>query len=294
MSLAHTRAATALVLLVVTSTTACTALEEKPAPARHTSAPAPYASRQAGQLKLPLDAYASNDAETYAVEDAQDILMRRCMNNLGLEWKALPRVPARDIEPPNLRRYGVVATEAVHYGYHPPPDPLSVVRRDHAWNEREALPSAVQRAAYGPSGKGGCLKAAQHQLVDDTAPPDYHAFNQLTGTALDTSRHTTAVRRAVRGWHACMAKEGFDYPDPLSAAGSRRWNTAEPTPAERHTARADVACQRSVQLVTVWAAAETRIQWQLIRHHADRLHEVEARKNRWLTAAYRVLNRAGS
>ncbi|MFF3743066.1 hypothetical protein [Streptomyces kronopolitis] len=294
MSLSRARAATALALLVATSATACTALEEKPAPARHTGAPAPYANRQAGQLKMPLDAYASNDAETYAVEDAQDILMRRCMNNLGLEWKALPRVPSRDIGPPNLRRYGVVAAEAVRYGYHPPPDPASVVRRNHAWDEREGLPAAVQRAAYGPSGKGGCLKAAQHQLVGDTAPPDYHAFNQLTGTALDASRHAPEVRRAVRGWHACMAKEGFDYPDPLSAAGSQRWNTAEPTPAERHTARADVACQQSAQLVTVWAAAETRIQRQLIRHHTDRLHEAEARKNRWLTAAYRVLNRAGS
>ncbi|WP_030992573.1 hypothetical protein [Streptomyces sp. NRRL S-1813] len=43
----------------------------------------------------------------------------------------------------------------------------------------------------------------------------------------------------------CMAKAGFDYPEPMAAAISERWKTDEPTPAERATARADVACQRS-------------------------------------------------
>ncbi|MDT0461183.1 hypothetical protein RM550_36705 [Streptomyces sp. DSM 41527] len=52
----------------------------------------------------------------------------------------------------------------------------------------------VQRAAYGPSGEGGCLKAARHQLVRNTAPPDDHALNQLTGTALETSRQAPEAR----------------------------------------------------------------------------------------------------
>ncbi|MEU4497521.1 hypothetical protein AB0F96_29755 [Streptomyces sp. NPDC023998] len=293
MSLSRARAATALALLLATTATACTAVEEKPAPTRHTTAPPPYANRQTGQLMLPLDAYASTDTEIYAVEDAQDILMRRCMNNLGLEWKVLPRLDAQDIEPPNLRRYGVTAAEAVRYGYHPRPDPPSVVRRNRVWDEREALPAEMQRAAYGPSGKGGCLKTAQHQLVGDTAPSDYHAFNQLTGTALEASRRAPEVGDAMHAWHACMAKAGFDYPDPLAAVSSARWNTDGPTPTERNTARADAACQQSTKVVTVWAAAETRIQRRLIQQNADRLHKAKARKDRWLAAAHRVLNREG-
>ncbi|MFE0379132.1 hypothetical protein ACFW1M_26915 [Streptomyces inhibens] len=289
MSLSRARAATALALLL--ATTACTALQTEPAPAGHSTAPPPSASRQAGQLTLPLDAYASTVAETHVVEDAQDILMRRCMNDLGMEWKTLPRVDAQDIEPPNLGRYGAGEAEAIRYGYHPRPDPPSVIRRNRAWDEREALPAEVQRAAYGPSGKGGCLKTAQRQLVGSAAPPDYHAFNQLTGTALETSRRTPEVRDAVRTWHVCMAKAGFDYPDPLAAAVSERWRTAEPTPAERTTARADAACQRSTKVMTVWAAAETRIQRRLIQQNTGRLHEAKARKDRWLAAARRVLNR---
>ncbi|MFE1175941.1 hypothetical protein [Streptomyces sp. NPDC058773] len=44
---------------------------------------------------------------------------------------------------------------------------------------------------------------------------------------------------------------GLDYPDPCAAVGNKRWGTAEITPAERATARADVTCQKSTQLVKV-------------------------------------------
>lgn len=279
------RATTALALLLL-ATTACTATEHESTPAPHS----PPVSRQVEQLRLPLDAYASTVAETHLVEDAQDILMRRCMNDLDMEWRTLPPVDPQDTKPPNLRRYGADEAAAVRYGYHPRPDPPSVVRRNRAWDERDALPAEVQQAAYGRSGRGGCLEAAQHQLVGDTAPPDDHAFNQLTGTALETSRRTPEVRDVLSKWHACMAKAGFDYPDPYAAAGNARWDTADPTPAERATARADVACQKSTRLVKVWAAAETRVQHRLIRQNTGRLHEAKVRKDRWLAAARRVLN----
>ncbi|MEU5213220.1 hypothetical protein [Streptomyces sp. NPDC020742] len=286
MSPSRARATTALALLLL-ATAACTATEHEPTPAPHS----PPVSRQAGQLRLPLDAYASTVAETHLVEDAQDILVRRCMNDLGMEWKTLPRVDPRDTKPPNLRRYGADEASAVRYGYHPRPDPPALARRNRAWDERDALPAEVQQAAYGRSGKGGCLQSAQQQLVGDTAAPDDHAFNQLTGTALETSRRAPEVRDALHTWHACMATAGFDYPDPYAAAGSERWETAEPTVTERATARRDVACQKSAKLVTVWAAAETRTQRRLIQQNSDRLHEAKARKDRWLAAARRVLNR---
>ncbi|MGY5129342.1 hypothetical protein ACWGKL_32305, partial [Streptomyces nigrescens] len=44
---------------------------------------------------------------------------------------------AGHIEPPNLRRYGTGEAEAHRYGYHPSPDPPSVVRRNRVWDERE-------------------------------------------------------------------------------------------------------------------------------------------------------------
>ncbi|MFG3118914.1 hypothetical protein ACGF4C_31685 [Streptomyces sp. NPDC048197] len=288
MSPSRARATTALALLLL-ATTACTAAEHGSTPAPH---PLPM-SRQAKQLQLPLDAYASTVAETHLVEDAQDLLMRRCMNDRGMEWKLLPPVAAQDIESQNVGRYGADESEAARYGYHPRPDPPSVARRNRAWDERDALPAEVQQAAYGRSGKGGCLKTAQHQLVGDTPPPDYHAFNQLTGTALETSRRTPEVRNALRTWHACMAKAGFNYPDPFAAADSERWETTEPTVTERATARTDVACQKSAKLVAVWTATETRIQHRLIQQNSDRLHEAKARKDRWLAAARRVLERYG-
>lgn len=283
----HTRNTAALTLLLL-ATTAYTAAEHEPTPTPHS----PPVSRQARQLRLPLDSYAPSVAETHLVEDAQDILIRRCMKDRGMDWKSLPSVDAQDAEPPNLRRYGADEAEALRNGYSPSPEAPSVVRRNRAWDAREALPAEVQRAAYGPSGEGGCLKTAQHQLVGDTPPLDFHAFNQLTGTALENSRRTPEVRDALHRWHTCMAKAGYDYPDPYAAAGDKRWK-AEPTPAERATARADVTCQKSTKLVKVWAAAETRVQHRLIRQNTDRLHEAKARKDRWLAAARRVLNSEG-
>lgn len=175
----------------------------------------------AGQaLRLPLDAYASTIAETYLVEDAQDILMRRCMKDRCMEWKTLPLVDAQDTEPPNLRRYGADEVEALRHGYHPSPDPPSGIRRSRAWDAREALPAEMRRAACGPSGKGGCFKTADRQLAGDTAPPDFHAFNQLTGTALETSRvHPRSTRRPapVADLHGDV---GLRLPRPLR--GRRR------------------------------------------------------------------------
>ncbi|MGA5566824.1 hypothetical protein ACPCUV_37435 [Streptomyces platensis] len=86
----------------------------------------------------------------------------------------------QDTEPPNLRRYGADEAEALRTGYHPSPDPPSVIRRSRAWDAREALPAEMRRAACGRSGKGGCFKfkTADRQLAGDTAPPDLHAFNQ--------------------------------------------------------------------------------------------------------------------
>ncbi|WP_327705625.1 hypothetical protein OG530_32045 [Streptomyces decoyicus] len=200
-----------------------TAAEHEPTPAPHSLT----VSRQARQLRLPLDAYASTVAETHLVEDAQDILMRRCMKDRGMEWKTLPLVDAQDTQPPNFRRYGADEAEALRTGYHPSPDPPSVIRRSRAWDEREALPAEMRRAAYGPSGQGGCFKTADRQLAGDTAPPGFHAFNQLTGTALETSRAPPEVRDALHRWQTCMAKAGFDYPTPTrppATSAGRRLN----------------------------------------------------------------------
>ncbi|MEV5441503.1 hypothetical protein AB0N23_02965 [Streptomyces sp. NPDC052644] len=307
------RTTTALALLLLATTAACAAGARETPSAPHTTAPPPAAGQTdqragptdqragptdqragwAERLRLPLDAYVLTGAETLLVEDAQEILMGRCMKGLGLEWKPLPRVDARDIEPQNLGRYGADPVDALRHGYHPRPDPPSVVRRDRAWDERETLPTDVRRAAYGPSGTGGCLRTARQQLAGGVAAPDHRAFNELTATALETSRRAPELRPALRAWRACMAKAGFDYPDPLAAAANERWITPGPTPAEHATARADASCQRSSKVMEAWAAAETRVQHRLVQQNAARLNASKARKDHWLAAARRVLDDEG-
>ncbi|MFH8410984.1 hypothetical protein ACH4FX_40365 [Streptomyces sp. NPDC018019] len=296
MHASRTPAATVTVLALLLATTACTAAPPTSGTgAAPAAGPPPAPSRQARDLRLPLDVYALTDADTNTLDDAQDVLLRRCMKDQGMDWKTLPRISPRDLEPQNRRRYGAIeAAVARRYGYHPPPAPPALTRRDRAWDEREELPAGVQRAAYGPSGDGGCLKEAMRRLGGGLPQPDAHTFNQLTGTALDASQRDPAVRAAMRKWSACMRRAGFDYPDALAAAGDRRWTrTAHATPDERAVAGRDVACKDETQLVQVWVAAETRIQQHQIRAHTPALRQAKARKDRWLAAAHRVLETSG-
>ncbi|MEU6331756.1 hypothetical protein ABZ851_31425 [Streptomyces sp. NPDC047049] len=114
-------------------------------------------------------------------------------------------------------------TEALRYGYHR----RLTLRQWYAQprlDEREALPAAVQRVAYGPSGKGGCLKSAQHQLVGhhSTRLPRLQPTDRRRPGNLPAHPE---VRDALRRWHTCMAKAGYDYPPPVpppaTSAGKR-------------------------------------------------------------------------
>ncbi|GCD39900.1 hypothetical protein OEIGOIKO_07757 [Streptomyces chrestomyceticus JCM 4735] len=287
MPFSRPRAAAALALLLATA--ACTATPEEPPSARPPAARPPV-NRQADAVRLPLDAYGPKEADTQAVDDAKDVLMGRCMSSRGLPWRPLPRVGAQDLEPENLRRYGVADAEtAGRYGYHAPPVPPSVVRRDSVWDARDSLPDAERIAAYGSTGEGGCYRTVRQQLGGGTAPLDYEVFNRLTLASLEASQRAPEVGDAMRKWSACMAQSGLRFKDALAAGGSKRWDTDEPTDAERAAARTDVACKKATRPVTVWAQAEARIQQQLIRQHAGPLKQAKDRKDRWLTAARRVL-----
>ncbi|WP_018093651.1 MULTISPECIES: hypothetical protein [unclassified Streptomyces] len=185
-----------------------TAAEHEPTPAPHSLT----VSRQARQLRLPLDAYASTVAETHLVEDAQDILMRRCMKGRGLEWKTLPLVDAQDTEPPNLRRYGADEAEALRNGCHPSPDPPSVIRRSRAWDAREALPAEILRRAAACFAKemkrrlaAGTIKGLKAEPKTPTAGRHDHRCKKPrrtkpAGLRRVTRSHTAPIAEVMAVW----------------------------------------------------------------------------------------------
>ncbi|MFI6396470.1 hypothetical protein ACIBI5_54205, partial [Nonomuraea sp. NPDC050540] len=92
-------------------------------------------------------------------------------------------------------------------------------------------------------------------------------------------------------WSACMARQGFRYPDPLTAITDRQWSTNKIGAQEIRTARADVRCKENTGLVDVWAEAESRIQRRAIRTHPTEFHAFKAVKARQLDVARDIIAR---
>ncbi|MGW4802250.1 hypothetical protein ACWEPC_58545, partial [Nonomuraea sp. NPDC004297] len=158
---------------------------------------------------------------------------------------------------------------------------------------RRVLPGLPRAGDGQPAdGSDGCSGRARVHLLKDAPKVDPSLFNTLITRTFAQSRSDAGVRRAFRSWSACMKGEGFAYPDPLAAVTDERWLTAPvPSRQEIAAARADVACKRQGGLVAVWAAAEQPIQQAAIDAHPGYFRTLEARKDRQLQAAGRVLAR---
>ncbi|WP_216590824.1 hypothetical protein [Streptomyces brasiliscabiei] len=284
-------------LALVLGTAGCTAdpaatTARQPAPA---TAPAP--SAEARELLLPFDTYKMAKTDDYLVAAAEDVLMRDCLEERGLadtDWT--PRAPVRPAaaDPPNRRRYGVIEDAvAREFGFHAPPDPVAEVRFTSARERRAASLSARElRAAYGDDGTGGCWKRAHDRLLDGVPGSDYDLLNRQALRAFEESRRDPRVRAVFREWSACMAKDGFRYADPPAAVNDPRWGGSKaPSAQEIDTARADVRCKEETGVVSVWRAAETRIQRAAITAAPAEFRALKATREAHLAAARGVLDR---
>ncbi|MFF4604707.1 hypothetical protein ACFY12_18500 [Streptomyces sp. NPDC001339] len=254
---------------------------------------APAVGGEARRLVLPFDAYAMSTPAIHAVESAEDVLIRGCMRAQGMAWKALPRPSGVDQDPPNRRRYGLIEADiAARFGYHLPPEPGELTRREAAWNERKNLPDREQLAAFGRKGGGGCWKKAHDSLLRGITPADQSLFNRRIGEEFNASRNDREVVRVIREWSACMAEKGFRYSSPLKVTGDAEWGkSARPTRREIAVAQADIRCKAETDLVSVWSGVETRTQNDVIRRHAKEFRVLKAEKDQWTEAARRVLDR---
>ncbi|MDG4858259.1 hypothetical protein P8605_08860 [Streptomyces sp. T-3] len=255
----------------------------------------PPASAQAREIALPFDTYKISVAEDLLIDSATDILIGRCMKAQGMRWTQLPPAGARDVSPPNRRRYGLIEEKvAERFGYHAPPESARAERRAAAEENREAgLSDAEFVAANGRSGDGGCWKEAYRQVVEDSsgsgAGYDYEFLNTAAADAFEKSRRESGVQQAFHSWSACMKKSGFNYTDPLNAAADKRWQSKKPSGAEIEAARADVRCKRQTGLVKVWSAADTKIQKAAVEAHPTEFRALKDTKQAQLAAARRIL-----
>ncbi|PRX97383.1 hypothetical protein [Allonocardiopsis opalescens] len=242
---------------------------------------------------LPFDDYELSRLDHHTIEYAADLLAAECMRDLGFDWELLPPLPDEDVAPLNHRRYGLFEPRlAASHGYvfvRPP----ELVARDEVWERRERLPAAERRAALGTEhDNNGCLDQAYERLREDVPEPAGGPdMNDYSSATFDESERAPAVVEVFADWSACMRDAGFRYSHPFDASDDPAWAEGpRPSPQEIAVAQADVSCKHETGLVTVWSAAEARIQRALIAAHPEDFEHFLDVNNAELDAARRVID----
>lgn len=257
----------------------------------------PEIGAQARALHVPLDEYKFSVPDLQTIEYAEDLLTRSCMRDLGMDWTMLPPPadPNHDPDPLNRRRYGLIEPEIVtRFGYHLPPLSPQLAARETVWSQRDRLPPAERRAAYGDDGQGGCRAEARHHLRRGVPDLDQSRLHDLSASAFETSLKDPEVVQVFGNWSACMKPAGVRYSDPLKPFADTAWARSErPSAREIAVAEADVRCKQATDLVSIWSGAERRIQLGVISAHRGDLDGFRRAKNAELGAARRTLQEFG-
>lgn len=90
-----------------------------------------------------------------------------------------------------------------------------------------------------------------------------------------------------------MHRSGYDYNDPLDAAGDTRFGTGR-TRLERDVALADIECKEAVNLTGIWFAVESEYQRGQLAENRAQLEDARRAGRARVVAAQGILDRAGS
>ena len=230
-------------------------------------------TRAAFDFTLPFDRYRFSDAEQATIQSAQNRQTASCAEREGASWTAPKHTTRRPELSGNLRRYGLIeGRTAREYGYHLPPD-------------------SERRAQQPDERVDACKKKASGQLWRGVGTVDWGWFEGLNFTSADRSAAVPEVLRVTAEWSRCMKAAGFSYADPVGTISDPRWKLDSPEVSadEIAVATTDVRCKVQTGLVGVRAAAETRIQLQLIAATPVRFAAIERAEQQILANARRML-----
>lgn len=236
------------------------------------------------RLQLPFDAYSFSLADLYTISNAQDLLIKECMQARGHDWEIVTRpTEVKDLR--NRRRYGVLEIRiAQQFGYHAPPGLLTPLDVEQQYDKRESgLSESQKEIAFGTD---GCGYEATTRL-QPAASPDPSLLDQLSRESLEESQAEPTVAAAIVSWRECVRRMGFDYQNPFAAISDPQWWTDDsvgPSPQETAVAVADVSCKQQTGLIDLWHAAEVRIQERLIAQYPDYFHQLSVAMKEELAA----------
>jgi hypothetical protein len=257
-------------------------------------------------LVLPLDAYRLGGEQHLRYLQALAILVNRCLQPFGFTHP-VPTAGSDTDALARSRRYGITnAAGAQRYGYHFPPAAQAAVRSTPGppvtpdmllvWTgSRDGI------AAHGPAeggqsylGRlipvGGCAGEAARQLGLDPAIGIGDA--QVSGLDSDIFAQTQRDGRVIavfQAWSACLARAGFDAPNPLEVGSLADMKAPSASPAEIRTAVADIACKHETNLVGVWSAVDAAYEKEAIAQLSAQLAVIQASLHRAMANAAPVL-----
>ncbi|MER6633780.1 hypothetical protein ABT301_37160 [Streptomyces sp. NPDC000987] len=239
----------------------------------------PDAARQAREVR------ALTDAEQLGISDAEQRLIKRCMNGHGFQFWEAERLSLEE-----SRTIGYVDDDvdwARRHGYGSRIEAkMERARKANANVAYRKSLSAERRAAYdialdgGPDAPvisanipgggtirkrvGGCVVRAEKQLYGDVAAwfrAEKTVMNLRPLYVPQVMRDKTFTT-ALKAWARCMKRAGYPYPDPEAARQAARQQAQGAPPdqafgAERQLAVADATCARDTSLRAIGSARET-------------------------------------
>lgn len=247
--------------------------------------------------RLPLTLLLTHSPREKAISvQAEDILVRKCVEANGFEYPAAEFVPA----PVTNRRYGLidrVAAATVGYAL---PKPIHTVDPVAAYYE--TLPQrrkpAYEVALFGDDESPGCLEKARQHLAGSKRALDSldRAFNRLQLLGLEVwneARMDNRVAGALQRWSGCMRSFGFEsVSDPFEAADLAA--TDNNYTNDLDMAVAEVVCKERIDLVETWSNVEAEYQRGAMREHQALIDTYQlVRRAMYVTAKQLVANCGG-
>ncbi|MFJ4781498.1 hypothetical protein [Streptomyces sp. NPDC088762] len=249
-------------------------------------------------LAFPLDPYIPDAQRRGLLDQAQDVLVDRCMQRYGFRY-GLRRQADPAARKDNERRYGISdAAQAERTGYEnpaakatqrPPQPPLGANEqlvlhglevdpsKPVPMSQEEAEGSDVATTAVGGQKvpAGGCLRESALKLYNPSKDTVDQMVPQNIGfEAFGRSREDSRVRTATRAWSACMAKHGYTMSTPLDPPpGINETNIGGPQAIA--IAKQDVDCKKQTNLVGTWYTVEVAYQKRLVEQNAETLDRVK-------------------
>ncbi|MDW5327201.1 hypothetical protein [Plantactinospora sp. KLBMP9567] len=244
-------------------------------------------------FSFPLDPYRSLPWQDGAIQQAEHLLVERCLLPFGLEAPTPAKlIPVRDIHVE--RRYSLVpAADAARYGWKMPPkadQPDDKPSEELLSGEVKAVLSGRGPSTYNGRAvpKGGCYGEARRTLGTDIDPE--RLTDDLDFRALDMTKRHSRVVAATRQWSSCMKSAGFDYSSPENAVADPMLQGETTSEAEIRVASASVDCATKADLLAISLTVDVAYQERLLEENASTLAAIKDAREKARRKASEILN----